>query len=633
MCGIAGAVSSQPLPERLLSDFTRALAHRGPDDSGTFLAPDRKSGLAHTRLSILDLSTAGHQPMGNADGVIWLSHNGEIYNFLELRRELERRGTTFRSRTDTEVLLKLYEAEGERCVNRLSGMFAFAILDLKRQKLLLARDRLGIKPLYFTERGGNFLFASEIKGLLAAGVPRAVDWQGIWDYFTFSFVPGPRTAFEGIRQLPPAHTLTLDLTTGRREIRRYWSPLASETEPLPSGPELTRRVREMVRTAVAEELVSDVPLGLFFSGGIDSTLLAAIVREVSPKPVKTFTVVFEGNPRFLHDDREYARFAARRLGTEHHELPVRLESPEEFLEMIRHVDQPFANSTLYLQYLIAQATRKHVTVALSGVGGDELFGGYPKYRLLPWAPLIGAIPAGLGGTATGLLRCFREDPAHPLLRRIRRTLRGAGLDLAGQYLRWAYGLNESEKQALWADWNRTEQPADSVRLIARIFSELPAGTDHYRKVFCAELETFLADNLLRYTDSATMAVALETRVPLLNHRLVKLSSRIRFRDKIRSGKTKRILIDAFRDLLPEAILRAPKRGFSPPQAAWMTQVLDQYFETTMTQKAVEEDGFFDWEAIQRFRGELKTGRRDSSGELLTLLMFDVWHRRQIRGAA
>lgn len=640
MCGIAGLASSQRLPESVLPALLGALRHRGPDDEGTFRNLQGNVGLIHTRLSILDLSAAGRQPMSNegcpecrgGNGTVWVTYNGEIYNFQELRAELKARGHRFRSETDTEVLVHLYEEEGEALVQRLIGMFAFALYDQRRQRLLLVRDRLGIKPLYYADFQGYFLFASEIKALLATGlVQTEVDWQAISDYFTFLFMPHPATAFRWIRQLSPAHLLIYDLPNRQISIRRYWTPWQGASPRRFSYPDLRDQVRELLTDAVRGELVSDVPLGVFFSGGIDSTLLTALMTSLSHNQVKTFTVIFQGAGTELHNDLPYARAASRALGTDHHELLVKLDRPERFLEMVRFVDQPFANPTLYLQYLIAKATRQEVTVALSGVGGDELFGGYPKYRLLPIAPLLSGLPIGIGQFSRNLLSLVREDTWVPVLRRAKRLLRGVGYALPEQYLWWSYYLDEGEKGRLLPGLFRRlgKEPLPAVRVVRESMEIAPEGVDRYGRVFSAELQTFLADNLLEYTDKATMAVALETRVPFLDHRLVEWSVRIPFQAKIRAGQTKFILIDAFRELLPKEIVRAPKRGFSPPIARWVDQVLDHCFEETMSRERVERDGIFDWKAIERLRQAHRRRRRDAAMELVGILMFDAWYRRYI----
>lgn len=643
MCGIAGVVSSRPIDDQLLERLVENLKHRGPDDEGFYRTEDRTAALAHTRLSILDLSPAGRQPMSNeacprcaaGNRPLWITCNGEIYNFPQLQRGLRAKGHRFRSKTDTEVLLHLYAEEGAGFVQQLLGMFAFGLYDARRSRLLLARDRLGLKPLYYACPNGNFLFASEIKAILASGwMTPEPDWQALSDYFSFGFAPHPQTAFRRIRELPPAHTLTFDLRTRRLRMERYWTPWEGPPPPRsPSYAEAKERVRTLTEEAVRSRMISDVPIGVFFSGGIDSTLVAALMSRHCSGRVKTFTVIFPegGNP--LHDDTRYARTASRLLGTEHHELAVTLETPDRFLETIRFVDQPFANATLYLQYLIARTTRKEVKVALSGVGGDELFGGYPKYRLLPWAPLLQRIPRWLGRAGRACLSALPERRAEPVLRRAKRLLKGVGFPLPEQYLRWCYPMTFEEKAALLRGSLRPDRHSPAARAVEAAFKLAPPGTDRFGRVFSAELQMFLADNLLAYTDRASMAVGLETRAPLLDHRLVNLAARIPFRDKIRWGKSKRILVDAFEGFLPREVAAAPKRGFSPPMGRWTEKVLDRYFERTLDKRRVEKEGLFSWEALQSLRREHRSGRRDASAELLQVMMFDAWHERYILNRA
>ena len=632
MCGILGWASQREIDEKVFRQALDSLRHRGPDDEGVYWNPDRRVALGHRRLSIIDLSPGGRQPMTNEDGTLWVTYNGEIYNHPELREELLAKGHTFRSRTDTEVLLHLYEEEGEELVHRLTGMFAFALYDRPRNRLLLARDRLGIKPLYYAQPAGEFLFASEIKGILETGVVRReVDWQAIQDYFTYLFVPHPSTAFTQIKQLPPATLLRYDLGSRQCTLRRYWTPwhAGQGNGGSLSEESLKTQLRELLTDAVRGEMISDVPLGLFFSGGIDSTLLAALMARHSKEPVKTFTVGFRGPQHGIQDDLPYARLASRYLGTEHHELIVELHAMEDLFSLVEHFDQPFANPTFYLQYLIARETRAFVTVALSGVGGDELFGGYPKYQLFPWAGFLRAVPAPLGQATRSFLGQFREDSFSPLLRRAKRLLRGTGVPLEEQYLRWSYYLSGEEKGRLLNGKIFPGSLGPTRRLLQEDLARLPENLDVYGRLFYAELQTFLAGNLLEYTDKTTMAVGLETRVPLLDHRLVELSTQIPFRKKVRGGKAKMLLLDTFRDLLPPAIVQAPKRGFAPPLAQWMTRVLDRYFDRVLTEAAVRKQGIFHWEAIQRIRQEHKRGFRDASMELLGIILFDVWFRRYI----
>ena len=636
MCGIAGIVSPRTLEDTLLSAALQALRHRGPDDAGAFLSTDRTVGLAHARLSVLDLSPAGHQPMSNEkcpkcsrSGACWIVYNGEIYNFQELREELTAKGHRFSSQTDTEVILHLYEEAGEEMVHRLLGMFAFAIYDEARSSIFIVRDRLGIKPLYYAEHAGRFLFGSEIKAILAAdSIPREVDWQAVFDYFTFGFVPHPETAFRPIRTLPPAHTLTYDIKKRSARLNRYWTPWdASPSAPL-NPAERNDRIRSLLTDAVRSELVSDVPLGVFFSGGIDSTLLAALMARTGSGRVKTFNVGFKGRELRPDEDLVYARAASRALGTDHHELIVDLANADEFQEMLQHFDQPFANPTCYLQYLIAKETRRHVTVALSGVGGDELFGGYPRYRLFPLTTISRMIPAVLGDAARKMLGGVNEAAWDPGLRRLKRFLRGAGRKLPEQYVGWTYSLTETEKKKLLPRLNRDFLPAS--RIVAETLASLPPGIPEDGRLLYADLQTFLADNLLEYTDKASMAVALEVRVPFLDHRLVELCAHIPLREKTAGGGLKGLLKKIFSNELPAEIRHAPKRGFAPPAVQWINSVFDRYFDDVLTRSTVERENLFSWDEIQSLRRAHRARTHNASPELLAIIMFHAWFKRYIR---
>src|SRR5437762_7549073 len=371
MCGIAGLVNC-PDDERL-AVMTDLQAHRGPDDQGVRYFTEERVGLGHRRLSIIDLSPAGHQPMSNDDESVWITYNGEIYNFNELREGLEKRGQRFKSKTDTEVIIRLYEQDGIEAIKQLNGMFAFAILDRRKKKLVLARDHFGVKPLYYFHSQGKFAFASEIKGILASGIYSAdINWQGLYDYFTYLYVPCPQTIFRDIQQVPPAHLLELDLQTNAIELRRFWSLPQARTNGNGEADydEAKSKLRELLSDSVQRQMIADVPLGVFLSGGVDSPILTGLMAQASRQPVKTFTVVFQGKNVEFYNEQEEARAAAEKFGTEHHEIPVDISQPVEMLNLIDHFDQPFGNPTFYLMYLISQAARTGVKVALCGAGGD-----------------------------------------------------------------------------------------------------------------------------------------------------------------------------------------------------------------------------------------------------------------------
>jgi asparagine synthase (glutamine-hydrolysing) len=652
ICGIGG-VDDDHVVKRMVA----AISHRGPDDAGIQCLHPGSGGhpifLGHARLSIIDLSPAGHQPMANADGTMWIVFNGEIYNFQELRHALEPR-YRFTSNTDTEVILHLYEEVGPEVVRHLNGIFAFAIYDGRSSTLLLARDHLGIKPLYFWQQQGRFAFASEIKALLATGLcEREIDWQAVWDYFTYVYVPHPQTIFRDIRQLPPGCWLQYDFATGQCRIESYWDPIVQpigqsaeqrlqESARL-SPEEWSAHVKTVLSDAVRRQMISDVPLGAFLSGGIDSSILVGLMAQHSRQRVKTFTVLFTGPGVEFFNEKDTADAVVQRWDTEHHEITVDISTPEEMLELVRCFDQPFGNPTLYLAYLISKATRDHVTVALSGAGGDELFAGYPRYQAVRYGRVATRIPL-LPRIARMALSWVPDDFTRPTLRRAKLFFDGLDTDFARQYARWVYYGDEEAKHTLLRHTSLAgRQPSErfirdylaTAGSLANPKSgngaiHLPAGyQDFMNQVQYVDLKTFLVDNILQYTDRTSMAVALEVRVPFLDYRLVELSQTMPYRYKLRKGRSKAILREAFAHLIPAENLRAPKKGFCPPSAFWMRDTLDRYFDEHLTQDYIHDHGIFHWEAIQRLRGEHKAGDRDNSTELFGIIMFDVWYRTYI----
>src|SRR2546423_4100484 len=448
MCGIAGFFNLSD--SSVLERMTDLLAYRGPDDRGTRYFEKERVGLGHRRLSIIDLSPAGHQPMSNADESIWITYNGEIYNFLELRGELEALGHSFKSRTDTEVILHLYEEEGAECVKRLNGMFAFALFDRRKRKLVLARDHFGIKPLYYYHENGCLVFASEIKAILASNAySTEVNWQAARDFFTYLYVPCPETMFRGIYQVPPAHVVELDLTTNQLESRRFWQPRQIErVNGNGSHQDEKERLRELLSDSVERQMISDVPLGVFLSGGVDSPILAGLMMQSSSQKIKTFTVVFRGKGLEFYDESEAARKVSEKFGTEHQEIEVDLKDPVEMLELVDHFDQPFGNPTFYLMYLISKHTRRAVTVALCGAGGDELFAGYPRYRAMKMARWLRRVPRPILAGARRALDMASDDHRKMTLRRARQLLDGLSEDEVSQFVNWTYFLTENQKKSL-----------------------------------------------------------------------------------------------------------------------------------------------------------------------------------------
>ena len=419
---------------------------------GLFLSDREKVGLGHTRLSILDLSDAGHQPMCTEPGPVSLTFNGEIYNFLELREELEKEGVMFRSHTDTEVVLHAYVRWGNGFVKKLNGIFAFALFDGRRGKLLLARDPVGVKPLYYFQGPGAFVFGSEIKAILASGAcPRDINWQACYDYFTYLFVPGPATAFKNVFQVPPAHFLEYNLRSRSFTLERYWRPDgnglrcgASNAADFASSKE---HLRTQFAAIVRRQMISDAPLGMFLSGGIDSQIIAGLMAKASGRQVKTFTVVFRGKEFASYDESRDARLIALKIGAEHREIDVSVPDPAEMLDLVKYFDQPFGNPTFYLMYLMSKSVRSEIKVALCGAGGDELFAGYPRYKALRWSKRLDWIPEACWKAAGHVLGAIPSMNYDRSLRRARKFLAGMQGDLAERYLRWTYFLMKTAKKA------------------------------------------------------------------------------------------------------------------------------------------------------------------------------------------
>ena len=641
ICGIAGFGDRQTIEQ-----MASVVAHRGPDDAGAKFFPDHQLGLGHTRLSIIDLSPAGHQPMSNEDGRVWIIFNGEIYNFQELRRDLDCRHH-MKSSTDTEVVLHLYEEQGVSVLDHLNGMFAFAIYDSRppgpkhpnSPSLFLARDRLGIKPLYYFRDGRRFIFGSEIKAILASrAYSPAVDWQSLCDYLTYLYVPYPSTIFRRISQLPPAHALELDLEKGDVRLWRYWSVKGPENGPSPGKGEVhyqeaKENLRRLLADSVRRQMISDVPLGVFLSGGVDSSILTGLMAEASSRPVKTFTIVFRGKDLDFYNEQERARAVANMFGTEHHEIDVEIADPTEMLDLVEFFDQPFGNPTFYLMYLISRHARPEVTVALCGSGGDELFAGYPRYQAHAIARRLRFIPRPLLKGVQQLLRFTSDDYRNMRLHRARRFMEGLDSDDARQFVKWTYFFDEDAKAQVLhpslrheSSWGEAFLPAD--RNARQHLLDSPFD-DSGNRLLHLDVQTFLVDNILEYTDKMSMAVALEVRVPYLDHRVVESSLSMPFSYKLRGAESKVILKDAFHDLLPSGSAHAQKKGFNVPLAIWMRDFLGQYFDRYMSRVEVERIGIFNWEHIQRLRKQHNTGKRDNSYELFSLIMFDVWRRKYI----
>ncbi|MGC1967554.1 MAG: asparagine synthase (glutamine-hydrolyzing) [Candidatus Acidiferrales bacterium] len=648
MCGISG-IATRRLEradlERSINRMARSIRHRGPDglDSRCFVPPaiSQSVALAHNRLAIIDISPAGCEPMANEDGTVWLVFNGEIYNFIELRSRLESRGHRFHSHTDAEVIIHLYEEAGPACVKQLDGIFAFAILDLSRDLLLLARDPLGVKPLFYAVIPHHFLFGSEIKALLASSLLTAApDWQAISDFFTYLYVPGPETAFTGVQQLLPAHTLTLHLQDNSIALDQYWDVSRREDLQSMSYEELKSQIQETLAAAVKRQLVSDVPLGVFLSGGIDSTIVAGLAKR-EKKDTQTYTLGLPGHEYRFFDETETAHAVSRHLRTAHRELSLEFPDLLEMLDLIEFFDQPFANPTSYLMHQLSQKAREHITVALCGAGGDELFAGYPRASGVRLARRLAWMPRPLLRLGANALSLMRDSHQTPYLRRARKFLGGLDRDFFVQYTNWTYFMNEDQKRSLLLGHSHCGNSHSSVNVLRSAYAQSQLR-DEDNRILQMDLKTFLVDNILDYTDRMSMAKALEVRVPLLDAAFVELSLNTPFAYKIRNGASKAILVDAFEEFFPPEACNAPKRGFNAPLALWAGSLFDPYFEASLNNShplrarlgkdigAAWNDGILDLNFLQQLRLQHRQGKRDNAHELFACILFDVWWRKYIK---
>ena len=624
MCGIAGHVG--PTARELLPAMLGLLKHRGPDDSGIHVSAD--VGLGMTRLAIIDLVT-GQQPMSDPTGRYWIVFNGEIYNFRQLRAELMTAGRRFRTRSDTEVILHAYAVHGEACVERLAGMFAFAIWDDAERRLFLARDRLGKKPLYYWHRGRLFLFASEPKALLChPAVSRGLDWPAFHHYLAFGYTPAARSIFDTIRKLPPAHTAAL--VDGGLTLSRYWQlpPGTAPARPHLRPAESAAAVREWLREAVRLRLESDVPLGVFLSGGIDSSAVVASMREVTSGRIATFSVGF-GRAAPSYDELPYARLVATRFGTDHHEETLEPDVQALLPAIVRASDEPFADSSAIPTYIVAQATARHVKVALSGIGGDETFGGYPRYLGLRMSALHGRLPRWLRHTAREVaLRLPDSGSSRNWADWARRFTAHPDATAADRYIGWTRFFGTAELAVL-------ARPALSAHLESAVDESQQAAFaagnhgDPVDGAFRVDLATYLPDDLLAMADRMSMAHSLEVRAPFCDHRIVEESLRLSPQTKMPGGRLKGLLKTAFAGVLPEEVLAHRKQGFMIPLGDWLRRELRPTLDDLLARDRVRARGLFDHEAVERMKREHLTGRQTHADRLWTLMMAELWMREYL----
>jgi asparagine synthase (glutamine-hydrolysing) len=627
MCGIAGYADRVPglaaSPEHLADSgvmvgrMCGVIRHRGPDDQGVHVAPG--VGLGMRRLSIIDLAT-GHQPIRNEDGTVWVVFNGEIYNYRELGQELRARGHRFYTTTDTEVIVHAYEEWGEGAFERLRGMFGIALWDAARRVLWLARDRVGIKPLYYTTRGERFYFGSELKSLLTAdAVTRAVDPASLEHYLAFLYTPPDRAIFPDVHKLPPGHLL--ELRDGRVRVAPYWTPPADE-QPVADETEAVDRLHAHLRDAVRSHLVSDVPLGAFLSGGIDSSLVVALMAEASAEPVRTFSIGFD-EPEY--DELDAARLVAQHFGTEHHEFVVRPDALHIVEQLVWHFDEPFADSSAIPTWYVSELARRHVTVVLSGDGGDELFGGYDRYLPHPRVAQFDRVAVPGARRLAGL-----AARALPHGARGQRFLRHVSRGDEQRYIEAVSFFGPEDREALLApDMRAAGAPAPERHMEARFdaLAHLPLGSRMMR----VDFGTYLPEDVLTKVDRMSMAHSIESRVPLLDHPLVEFALRLPLDQKIRNGERKRLLRRVAARVLPPAILAKRKQGFGVPLGTWFRGQLRDAFEDVLRSPRLRQRGYFNGREIDRLLAEHRSGKRDHELRLWQLFMFELWHRQYVDG--
>jgi asparagine synthase (glutamine-hydrolysing) len=628
MCGIAGYLGHD-MPD-LLPRMLARLEHRGPDDEGVHVEPG--VGLGMRRLAIIDLAS-GRQPMASADGSAWIVFNGEIYNFRGLRAELEARGRVFRTRSDTEVILAAYEAWGEGCLERLHGMFALALWDGRRRRLFLARDRVGKKPLYYWQGGGRLVFASEIKALLChPEVPRELDWDALHHYLAFGYTPRERSIFAGIAKLPPAHAATV--VDGTLLLRRYWAlPPGGACRERLTARDAAALARRELRDAVRRRLESDVPLGVFLSGGMDSSAIVACMREVTSGRIATYSVGFARAPSY--DERPAARLVARHFQTDHHEEVLEPAVADVLPGIVGAFDEPFADSSAVATFVVAQSAGREVKVALSGIGGDETFAGYPRHVGVRLATSYRRLPRPLhvlGAAVVPRLVGARES-SRPWGSRVRRFVAAAEGAQPAPYLAWTRYFSGDDLAALAAPALRGRLGGDVDGSVREAFAD--AGHDDpVDGALRADLVTYLPDDLLCMADRMGMAHSLEVRAPFCDHRLIEQTLRIAPRLKLPRLALKGLLKAAFADVLPPEILRRPKQGFMIPLAGWLRGELRPTLEDLLAPDRVFARGLFEPGVVSALVTAHLRRDSDHADRLWSLMMLELWTRRYLdeRGA-
>ena len=627
MCGICGVMSldsggvrQDPL---LLNRMVQTLHHRGPDDYGYYI--DEQIMLGMRRLSIIDLHT-GKQPISNEDGTIRLVFNGEIYNYRELRDQLEKKGHIFRTKSDTEIIVHAYEEFEERCIEKFNGMFAFALWDSSCRRLLLARDRLGIKPLYYWVNHNQIVFGSELKSVIThPEAPDEIDFTALDQFLALEYIPGPRTIYKNIKRLPPGHFLTV--RDGEFEINKYWDISISDIPK--DDVACIENLTDLISDSVRMRMVSDVPLGSFLSGGIDSSTVLAFMCQHSTEAVKTFSIGFDDQSyNELPEAQEVANF----FNTDHYSQVIHPDIVSLATKLIDHLDEPFADFSIFPTYLVSDLASRQVKVILSGDGGDEIFGGYDTYiaqwltRYYQWLPNTlreRTIPAIAGW--------LPPQPAKKgLINKTKRWVEGVGLPDELQHVRWMIFMSNEEKALLYKPELKTQIESGSTTILLRGYFQQASLYDQLAQQQYVDIKTYLVDDILTKVDRMSMAASLEARVPMLDHRIVEFVLSLPPRMRMRLGKTKVILRQMMAGKLPKAVLNKPKQGFSIPMKHWLRGPLKPMMMDLLSFDTVQQRGYFEPQIVQRWITEHLEGKANHSHHLWELMVFELWSRQSRR---
>ena len=620
MCGIAGFIGKGTSED--LKGMIGAVSHRGPDDQGIFL--QKEVGLAHARLSIIDLSPAGHQPMADENKKIWLTFNGEIYNFKELRQELEKTGKyRFKSQTDTEVIIYAWKEYGEKMFDKLDGMFAFALYDSEKETLILASDRLGKKPLYWSMQNGNLLFGSELKALMAhESFQKELDFDSLDKYLFYEYIPAPQTIFKNTQKLEPATYLIYK--NGQIKKQRYWE---MNFDPIPiSESEAAEKLDMLLSKAVEKRLISDVPLGILLSGGIDSSTIAYYAQKLSPEKVKTFSIGFQEKS---FDESPYAKLVADFLKTDHHHAVFTPETVMSLIPSIAEIlDEPMADPSILPTHLLSKFARQKVTVALSGDGNDELMAGYNTFQAQALSRLYEKLPFPLRRTAAKILNLV---PASEKNFSIEYSLKKFTGDFEGspveRHHRWMASFSDKERKSIYApEIQKTMNENKPAALLDDYLADI-SDASLENKVLYLYLKTYLPNDILVKTDRASMRVGLEVRCPFLDRQIVEFVNSLPYDYKYRGLGGKYILKQLMKNRLPPSIINRPKKGFGIPLTRWLKYELRSLCEELLSPEKIKEQGIFDADAVQRIESEHFAGKKDRRKELWTLMVFQLWFDR------